>query len=66
MKPIKIQISPEVREFNEQVEHCDFMTDFKHDREPATALLAKLRAEGCYPNSCEALANAIAGIAVKR
>ncbi len=63
-KPIKIEASPAMREFNDQVEHADFMTDYKHDRESAVLLLARMQSEGCYPNSTEALANAIAGLAV--
>ena len=39
MKPIKIQITPEMREFNDAVELADALTDGVFDHQPASVLL---------------------------
>ncbi len=64
MKPTKIQISPAMREFNEAVEHADFMTDYNFDQECACVLLDRLNQAKCYPGSALILKSAMAGIAV--
>jgi len=66
MKPIKIQITPEVREFNEQVEHCDFLTDYQFDQGSAETLLDRLNQARCYPASAQALRQAMANLAIKQ
>ncbi len=58
----KIQITPAMREFNEQVEHSDFMLDYQFDREPASVLLDRMKQAKCYPESAYALEKAIAGM----
>ncbi len=63
---IKIQISPEVREFNEAVESSDVQLDFAHDTCTAAELLVALKADGHLPAHAEWLANAMAAIAIKR
>lgn len=62
----KITISPEMREFNEAVESCDVLTDFQFDRESAEKLLIQIKALDWPREHAKWLANAIAGIAVKR
>lgn len=62
----KITISAEMREFNEAVEACDVLTDFRFDRDSVEKLLAGARADEEIPYHANWLANAIAGIAVKR
>ncbi len=66
MKPTKIQISPEVREFNEAVELADVLTDYKHDQESAIVLLDKLNKLWQFPISANWLCESIAGLAIKR
>lgn len=66
MKPIKIQICPEVREFNEWIEHADFLTDHKFDTCSAEVLLAAIRKDGCYAETSCKLGEAIANLAIKR
>lgn len=59
----KINISAEMREFNEAVEAADCLTDFRYDKQSAEALLAGLRKVEAVPTHADWLANAIAGIA---
>ena len=61
-KTTRIEITPQVREFNEQVEHCDWMLDFQFDRESADVLLNRMHQAKCYPESAYALEKAIAGL----
>lgn len=61
----KIQISPAMREFNEAVESCDSLTDYKFDGLCANRLLEMVKYDGHLPAHAEWLANAMAGIAVK-
>ncbi len=65
MRTTKIQISPAMREFNEAVEICDSLTDYKHDKESAIRLLVLVKHDPRLPAHAEWLANAMAGIAVK-
>lgn len=62
----KITITPQMREFNDQVENADWLLDYQFDQEPAVVLLNRLQQAKAYPNSAAMLANAIAGIAVKK
>ncbi len=62
----KIQITPAMREFNEAVEHADFMLDYKFDQECDCVLLDRLNQAKCYPGSARVLREAIAGLAIKR
>lgn len=66
MNPIKINIAPEVREFNEAVETADALTDFRFDQESAQGLLQRLNEEGVYPFNAEALRQSIYRLAIKR
>lgn len=66
MNSIKIQISPEVREFNDAIETADVLTDYKSDRQCAAILLEAVKDDGHLPAHAEWLANAIAGLAIKR
>ncbi len=66
MRTTKINISPAMREFNEAVETADALTDYKCDTYSAMELLIKLENTGGFPENTNALANAMAGIAVKR
>jgi len=66
MKPIKIQITPEMREFNDAVELADALTDGVFDHQPASVLLDALRQLKVYPHCARHLAEAMANLAVKR
>ena len=65
MPKTKITITPEMREYNEMVEHADFLTDYQFDHEPALVLLERLQQAKAYPNSAKMLARAIVGLSVK-
>ena len=62
----KISITPQMREFNDAVQEADALTDGRFDQEPAVVLLERLHQMKIYPHSARHLAEAIAGIAVKR
>ena len=62
----KIPITPQMREFNDAVEMADALTDGAYDNQPASVLLAALKDLKIYPHNTRHLAEAIAGIAVKR
>lgn len=66
MKPTKIIITPEVREFNEWIEHADFLTDHKFDTCSAETLLDAIKKEGCYAETFCKLGDAIVNLAIKR
>jgi len=66
MKPIKIQITPEMREFNDAVELADALTDGVFDHQPASVLLDALRQLKVYPYCTRHLADAMAAISIKR
>ena len=62
----KITITPQMREFNDAVQQADALTDGQFDQEPAVVLLDRLHQMKIYPHSARHLAEAIAGIAVKK
>ena len=62
----KIPITPQMREFNDAVQEADALTDGQFDQEPAVVLLERLHQMKIYPHSARHLAEAIAGVAVKR
>jgi len=66
MNPIRIQMTPQMREFNDCVQCADALTDGMFDQEPACVLLDRLQQMKVYPYSARALAEAMAAIAIKR
>lgn len=60
----KIEISPEVREFNEAVEQADFCLGYLFDQEPARVLLERLHQCKCCPASATALQIAMSKLAI--
>ncbi len=65
MKPTKIQISPEVREFNREVQAADRMLKYKFDDQPVEVLVQQLNIAE-MPGHANCLLIAIAGLAIKR
>ena len=66
MKNSQIPITPQMREFNDAVQEADALTDGRFDQEPAVVLLDRLQQMKIYPHSARHLAEAMAGIAVKK
>lgn len=66
MRTTKIQISPEMREFNDAIEQADVLFDYQFDTLAASELLDRLHQAKCYPATAEWLADAMAGMAVKK
>ena len=66
MKPIKIQITPAMREFNDAVQEADALTDGVFDHQPVSVLLDALRQLKVYPHCTRHLAEAMANLAIKR
>ncbi len=46
MKYSKIVMTPEMQAFNDELEACDVMLDYKHDQESAEAVLHYTRMNG--------------------
>ncbi len=66
MNPIKIEIAPEVHDFNHAVEMADILTDYKFDRESVAGLLEGIEHEQCYPHYVQFLKETTAKLAIKR